>query len=424
VEGKASDSSAQPSLFSSPQVVESITAFNPPRPPESVGPKKMHRLNRWERNPQDVEVDLSNYRKTVERTRQELHKAEDERTKIGDVGQHLRMHFLTQLQCMNHEIELLDDKYEKTQSQCVEAADLLTSKTRSGGAAKGNNVMKDVLSAMKSRAEATSLGNAHDMSSKGKSAGCLGVGGISEDATSGLASGWLLPGNKVATAYGVGVVARVFGPTPLDTSLPPHSPTKTNSGKNGEVRKEELAPKEENPNVSVILPPRICVKLPFGMGYFAPKNITMLESISYSSDDQLAKRWLAMIESCRGTGTCVDFAGVDDADNDRIATVSPPSSVDNRDNDDEIMESGEVLTNPRSDGAASVENYKLLPYGSSLLPSSTVRGGGLEIMSIEQLEKNVSEMLEKSSGVLGAVSAFDPFLSQRVNLTMNLNSNW
>ena len=91
-------SATLPLLFSSPQVVESITAFNPPRPPESVGPKKMHRLNRWERNPQDVEVDLSNYRKTVDRTRQELHKAEDERERIEVVGQHLRAHFFTQLQ--------------------------------------------------------------------------------------------------------------------------------------------------------------------------------------------------------------------------------------------------------------------------------------------------------------------------------------
>jgi len=401
VEGKAGDASAQPSLFSSPQVVESITAFNPPIPPESFGPKKMHRLNRWERNPQDVEVDLSNYRKTVERTRQELHKAEDERKRIGDVGQHLRAHFLTHLQCMSHEINLLDDDYEETQGQCIEAADVLSAKAPSRGAAKGSDAIKDVFSVMKSRGEGASLDFVHGQSSVVKSACSLGVGGISEDSTSGLASGWLLPGDKVATAYGDGSVAHAFGPTALDATLPPQLYTKNYSSKDAIATTEEVNSRDENPNVSVILPPRICVKLPFGMGYFSSKNITMLENSSHLSDEQLAKRWLAMIECSKGTGTSVDFAGVDNADNKDSAIVSPASSVGNRDNEDDIMGSVEVPTSTaRLD--ASMGNDKLLPYGSSLLPSATIRGGGLEVMSIEQLEKNVSEMLEKSGGVIGA----------------------
>ncbi len=51
--------SDEPILFSSPQVGVSITAFNSPRPPESVGLKKMHHLHfGWEHNPEDVEIDL------------------------------------------------------------------------------------------------------------------------------------------------------------------------------------------------------------------------------------------------------------------------------------------------------------------------------------------------------------------------------
>lgn len=401
VEGKVGSANL-PSLFSSPQVVESITAFNPPRPPESVGPKKMHRLNRWERNPQDVEVDLSNYRKTVDRTRQELHKAEDERERIEVVGQHLRAHFFTQLQCMSHEMNLLNDKYEEAQTQCIKAADLLTSKTRSRGTARGSNVMKDVLSVLKSRGEGASLDIPRGQSSALKSVCSLGVGGVGDDATSGLASGWLIPGDRVSTAYGEGTVAHAFGPTPLDTTQPPYSLTEATTEKDIAAKAHDSDPKKENPNVSVILPPRICVKLPFGMGYFSPKNVKTLDNPSCFSDDQLAKRWLAMVECSKGTGTCVDFAGVDNVDNGRTGIVSPSSSVGNRDHEDEIMGSGEMLTNVTFNGDGPVDNDKLLPYGSSLLPSSTNRGAGLEGMSIEQLEKNVSDMLEKSSGVLGA----------------------
>ena len=410
VEGKMGSANL-PLLFSSPQVVESITAFNPPRPPESVGPKKMHRLNRWERNPQDVEVDLSNYRKTVDRTRQELHKAEDERERIEVVGQHLRAHFFTQLQCMSHEMNLLNDKYEESQTLCIKAADLLTSKTRSRGVARGSNVMKDVLSVLKSRGEGASLDIPRGQSSALKSVCSVGVGGVSDDATSGLASGWLVPGDQVSTAYGEGTVSHAFGPTPLDATQPPYSLTETRNGKDLAAKGQDSDQKLENPKVSVILPPRICVKLPFGIGYFCPKNVKTLDNPSCFSDDQLAKRWLAMVDSSKGTGTCVDFAGVDNVDNDRTGIVSPSSSVGNREQEDEIMGSSEMLTNVRSNEDGSVYNDKLLPYGSSLLPSFANRGAGLEGMPIEQLEKNVSDMLEKSSGVLGAVSFLDLLFS-------------
>ena len=87
-------SQQQPNAFTSPQVVDSIIRFNPPRPPESVEPKNIHRLQCWETNPQDVEEDLINYRKTVEQTFEELHKTEDEIKRIDVVGAHLRSHFM------------------------------------------------------------------------------------------------------------------------------------------------------------------------------------------------------------------------------------------------------------------------------------------------------------------------------------------
>lgn len=379
LEGKLGD--AKPSLFSSPQVVESISAFNPPRPPESVGSKKMHRLTRWERNPQDVEVDLSNYRKTVQRTRQELHKVEDERERIEVVGQHLRANFMTQLQCMKHEMGLLNATYDDIQGQCIKSADLLTSKTRSRGTARGSNVMKDVLSVLKTRGDGTNI----ELSDTPPPSCPVGVGGVGHGSS--LGSGWLLPGEKVSTPYGNGTVLNAFGPAPLD-------PTKAPSN---EDEKKSQSDKQDNLNVSVILPSRISVKFPFGIGYFSLSNVRSLETPVSLKDEGLAQRWLAMIESARETGTCVDFEGVDQINTDAAAVVSVDSGMDK---EDENMDMSENM-----ESGVSAED-KLLAYGSSLFPSSTNRGAGMEKLSIDQLEKIVSDMLGKSSGVLGAVSSF------------------
>ncbi|GFH51294.1 hypothetical protein CTEN210_07770 [Chaetoceros tenuissimus] len=375
LEGKLGD--AKPSLFSSPQVVESISAFNPPRPPESVGSKKMHRLTRWERNPQDVEVDLSNYRKTVQRTRQELHKVEDERERIEVVGQHLRANFMTQLQCMKHEMDLMNATYDDIQGQCIKSADLLTSKTRSRGTARGSNVMMDVLSILKTRGDGTNI----ELSDTPPPSCPVGVGGVGHGSS--LGSGWLLPGEKVSTPYGNGTVLNAFGPAPLD-------PTKAPSN---EDEKKSQSDKQDNLNVSVILPSRISVKFPFGIGYFSLSNVRSLETPVSLKDEGLAQRWLAMIESARETGTCVDFEGVDQINTDAAAVVSVDSGMDK---EDENMDMSENM-----ESGVSAED-KLLAYGSSLFPSSTNRGAGMEKLSIDQLEKIVSDMLGKSSGVLGA----------------------
>lgn len=393
VEGKLTKDNGKAPPFSAPQVVESITAFSPPRPPESVGPKKMHRLNRWERHPQDVEVDLNSYRKTVERTRQELHNAQGERESIEEVGQHLRAHLMSHLQCMQDEMELLDETYESMQTQCVKAAALLTSKTRSRGVSRGGALMKDVLSVLKSRGDAKSAEVCFAKKTDTKPICSLGVGGISDGSKPLLASGWILPGDRVSTDFGEGTVFSSHGPSVLDQQKSPNALGSTGSS---------LA----------ILPPRIVVELPFGRGSFCPVKVQSMEKISTYSDDRLAKRWVSMIESAKSIGTCVDFAAVDNCDANRSSIVSPSSSVGNREGDEDedgfvdegISEMNESIYNLGSSGESAMGNGKILPSGSSLLPSSTYRGGGLHCLSIEELEKNVSYMLSKSGGVLGAVS--------------------
>lgn len=402
VKGNMTGAKSTPSLFSSPQVVESITAFNPPRPPESVGPKKMHRLNRWERNPQDVEVDLSNYRKTVERTRQELHKAEGERERIEVVGQHLRAHYMTQLQCMRHEMELLNESYDATQAKCIKAADLLTSKTRSRGVARGSNVMKDVLSVLKSRGDSNHTEDAGTIKVANVDSSFLsGIGGISEDGATTVASGWLLSGDEVSTPYGKGVVEELFGTSIMNSSSTSGPPVKSSTEDRQPPQSQE--PKTNSNGLAVILPPRVCIQLAFGKGYFSPANVKSLDNASKLDDGNLGKRWMAMMESTKLVNTCIDAAVIDNYEGGYHAAVTPSlSSSDNRDANDEAI----VGTSEGSIGADKQGgrlNKSLLPFGSSLLPSASYRGSCLESMPIDQVEKNISDMLAKSSGVLGTV---------------------
>lgn len=107
-----------------------------------------------------------------------------------------------------------------------------------------------------------------------------------------------------------------------------------------------------------------------------------------------------MMESAMMVKTCIDVSAIDNYDaNNRT------SLANNRDRDDDIdMEDTEgngLAVNLGTKQDCSTSDGKLLPYGSGLLPSSSFRGGGLESMPIDEIEKNVSEMLDKSAGVLG-----------------------
>jgi len=335
-------------VFSSPQVVESITAFNPPRPPESVGPKKMHRLCRWERNPHAVENDMNTYRKTVERTRLELRKAEVERERIELLGCHLRNHFLNQFRAMKEEMGLLNNVHTETQIECVKAAGLLTSKTRSKG---GVHAMRDVISVLKSRGAKSDLSKdtavpmAVDEDDCADASACYapGVGGICADPSNpSLARGWLLPGDAVTSPYGCGSVVSVFGPTQLDVGAPsmvesagPNrrqrgadtqdthhgfgvlDPDVTAKGLVTTAAGSEKMPQsrettsqrhqhQRQSGLTTILPPRICVRLPFGIGYLPPSSLTIMENPSSYSDAQLSNRWKAMMETAQVMGTSLD----------------------------------------------------------------------------------------------------------------------
>ncbi len=103
-------------------------------------------------------------------------------------------------------------------------------------------------------------------------------------------------------------------------------------------------------------------------------------------------------------GSCIDAAAVDDYDTCRSA--EPSSSSNRGDMTNSLILPDIMMTNAESSQNTNDVTGKLLPYGSSLVPSSSHRGGGLEDMSLEDLEENIGKMLDNSNGILGAVSFF------------------
>lgn len=399
----------EPALFSSPQVVESITAFNPPRPPESVGPKKMHRLHRWERNPEDVEIDLENYRKTVNRTRQELHKTELERESVEIIGAHLRSHFMAQLQCMRQEMKLLNQQYEETQVKCVKAAELLTSKTRSRGLAKGSYIMKDVISVLKSRGQKLNFSVTEGAHFNNKPWCTAGFGGITyQDGATKLGCGWLLPGDKVSSPSGIGVVDKVYGPSIFDS-------TDQNTAQSGVKPPQSQLPKSLDKYKSMIstLSPRVRVKLPFGVGFFNPNALTLIESSESFSDNKLSSRWIAVIESAKSMGTSMDSKSFDnqrlnchttneskndkaeDAEEDDLTESSTLPDASNMEMDIDDTSTVPVIT-------SSTKNDEMVSFSAAIMPLCCNKVSDTDL---PQMEKQVERLLHGSSGIVGVVSA-------------------
>eukprot|EP01083_Nonionella_stella_P022810 63067_1 len=192
--------------------------------------------------------------------------------------------------------------------------------------------------------------------------GASGVGGISMSKAPRLASGWLLPGEKVSCPYGVGTVAHSFGPRILDTTE--ELPCELRSDR--PQSQLSSARKVKGDGASIFLPPRICVKLPFGLGYFRPEVLKSLENVAAYNDEKLAKRWMSMIESSVSMGTSIDAAAIDNHDACH-PVVSATSSAAGERMDDDLTETSTVPdvsmgnTDCNKTDAQS-ESGKLLPY--------------------------------------------------------------
>lgn len=477
-----------------PHVVEAVVAYNPPRPPESVGPKKKHRMLRWERKPQDIEVDLSNYRKTVQRTREELHNAEEERQRIESIGFTLANNYLAQLRALNQEGRELNDEFARVQLNCVKTADLLTSRTRSRGGGK-TNVIKDVLSILKARGtELADCGIALGTTlPTGKVKIPKGMGGVSAQSFSDwtqsteftpveIASAWILPGDKVETPYGEGVVLHVYGPCNLDVTAPPLSgaalkpsipaftkpftprqasvgeskpdashgfgasaPVLSADGKSVQAILGEDPVDEDGANPAEmsmegakkasskhngekalasqyelgktfqatenLLSPRLCVKLPFGIGFFPVSVVASKEDPTSYSDTKLAARWKVMIETALPLGTYLDLAVMETIgfanEGDKANKVTDDDGMDAED-ETEGSQSGDaaaVTDSSENGGGCPTDpagSKRFVPFASALLPTSLGRGGLVAEADLPALESAMKKPVFDGGGVLGS----------------------
>ncbi|KAL3911529.1 MAG: hypothetical protein SGILL_007245 [Bacillariaceae sp.] len=417
------ESSKKDASVSSPSVVESVTAFNPPRPPESVGPKKKHRVIRWERRPEDIEVDMKNYRRTVQRTREELEKSEAEYERMETIDAHLRRHFLNHLELMNDEYKRLHDEMQVEVQQLMKESETVVSRTRSRNLTKVSVVMRDVLNSMK---DATPMTDGSPPSAEEiPSTTPPGVGGLNVEAFTDWdrfttidpmkpSISWLVPGQKVSTPYGEGVVEAVFAPEQPQPGSPDleadgaatQAPPQASPEKNGEFQKNSKkaggvqavdVPSKISPEQSkyqALKPTRVSVKMPYGVGIFGLESILSMESPAKYTDSELAKRWKGMAESALQVGPIIDFPGM-------ASTLEKPAESDVNEDSMAMDIDDAAKSNVASSGSDVEEEENFVPMGASLFPTKAGRGNYLDKMNIVDVEKGLQDAFYNGFGVLG-----------------------
>mmetsp|Transcript_27582 Transcript_27582/g.60723 ORF Transcript_27582/g.60723 Transcript_27582/m.60723 type:complete len:964 (-) Transcript_27582:209-3100(-) len=371
----------------SPSVVESVTSFNPPRPPESVGGKKRHRMIRWERRPEDIEVDMKNYRKTVQRTRQELQKCETEFERLEMVDAHLRRHFLNHSGLLDQEYKKLNDEMEGEVEKLMKESELIGSRTRSRNLTKVDVVMRDVLTMFRNEQKDGPM-NGFTTSVEPASSGLFpGFGGLNAEAFTDWerstklksmkpAVSWIEPGQKVKTMYGEGTVVEV---------IPPASPPNDNAAN---IANESKKNDTKKTKYDYSLPLRVKIRLGYGVGVFAASSILEIESPAHFTDAKLAKRWKGMINSALKVGPCIDLQG-----------MLPNSEHNSNGETNHVSEMDIDSGNP--DG---VSNKEFLPVGATLIPTKGGRGNFLHNMEIHDIEEALKNTLYDGHGVLGRKS--------------------
>lgn len=379
----------------SPRHVEAVSAFNPPRPPESIGSKKKHRMKRWQERPAEIEIDLNKYRLTVQRTREELKKLVLEKERIQTVDGHFRRHYWNHLNCLDDEIALLTAELATVQQDCVQAADLLTSRTRSRGA--GKFVMRDVLAVLKARGivmQQQGVGFDDLPMNDPRPKGAGGVGILSfqdwnrntEIEQGQFAKAWILPGERVESPYGPGEVLAVFTWSKLDPDEPPHEALLM--GDSDAVMTEAQQKQRNEDGPLCLLAPRVAVKLPFGVGFFPLHAVELEEDpVAHFGDERLLKRWKGILETAKMTSGILDL--------EAMASV-----LAKKDDGSDAMVDEDENENPVL-AEIQERHSRLLPFGSGLLPTACGRGGNLHKEDIAKLDKSVENMLYNGDGVLG-----------------------
>lgn len=400
--------------FRSPKTVEAISAFNPPRPPESCASIKKKRMVRWEHNPQDVTQDLTKYKKMVLRTRSQLQKTELERQRVEDVGEHLRLHYFHLLKSIREESNAIERETQQLQLKAALEAELMATRTRS----KGSNSMRDVLSVLRSRGEKISSlkKNLRDNESvDGSNSPNVPVSLCPEKDN---ACRFLVPGDLVLTSYGTGIVQKVFGFRVLGTKA------------DGiEAPRESDVPQDANTPFPPVIPPNVCVRLSFGVLYASPNEIHPLTKTNSATDVNLLSRWKTMMSNFSAQ-FYLDLTGTDNipikdgyeypsndaapfysnsydttSDNagDQASALSLEaelvSAVESHSQDERSKIERKGMKTARQDGG-----HRLIPVMGGTLPVAGHHGSLLDECSLLTVQDSLDRTLNSGEGVLGKPS--------------------
>lgn len=436
----------------SPKLVDSLTTFNPPRPQESTTLKTLHRMKRWEANPSEIEVDLRNYRKTVCRTQEELHNAEEERLRVESVASLMRNHFMEHLKNYHAEVMAINEGLENMNDRCCTLLDdkhlqmrNSTATTRGGGGGSGKG-MADVLATLKALGE---KGAGIDVDKKGDTPmdwRRKGVGGISAEAYGAagheerakdtmLAKGWLLVGDEViVTSTGEeGIVVSIdditmkagessetgyssvetevkqenkkenqptltTSPLPTDTdAMNVDKPLITEKEKEvvSAIKKEGGATpspsvSEDTKPYSLVKPRSIGIKLTKS-GHIQTYTLAEIEFNPYKSPTlfNMSDSALARRWECM-----INTALVNSAGHDILAMEEYINSffVGENVHDADANETDDGTASPKSVTLYHDERT-LLPFGSGLVPAPEVVNNGPSVIPLDNLEETVRKMV-------------------------------
>lgn len=431
-----------------PGEVESITAFNPPRLPESISLKKKHRMLRWQRRPADMDTDLGIYQQTVQKQRDELKHAETEFQRIQTIDNHLRRHLLQHIKCLNEEMAFVNKELAAEQLKCLKATEwyLPTSRARGRNDGKtGSKAMKDIIHGLRrldveltNKRDLLKLGSTEDKP-EDPPAGVGGVSGKSfmewqrntEIKSCKFASAWVVPNDKVIlpTFGGIeGTVARFFPYSSLDVNeAPPEDlfPKKLRPAGTGMMsmhpfgspttamhprshpsfvpkfspRKKKMIsgpPNEEDKSpFRKMIAPRFAVRLSFGVGFFSVDSLMSKEDPSTYTNERLAERWKGLIETAAVVAPTLDIgAMVNKTSKEVSAAIQEYERSLNTD------DSREPVRN-EDQSAGTSDNCRLVPFDSGLLPTASARGSLIEKSSMAELNYHSNKLFHGGKGVLG-----------------------
>ncbi|GMI35617.1 hypothetical protein TrCOL_g9456 [Triparma columacea] len=388
------DDSPSAHTLNVPQLVESLTSFNPPRPPESSGQNKKRRLQRWEKQPNTISDDLESYRRTVTKTREELNLAISERERVEEVASAFRTHFLNQLRSQEAESVALTRETQEVVKLCLKEAEGTKGRGR-----REITSLKDCMELIKDVGKKIHASNPAFFNSKPQSEQlCGGIGGVPIGNVGGetimglkeipttLANSWLLPGDKVSTPYGEGHIEAIL-------------PTST------------IKPASADAGTEKLLPPRVSVNLEYGKAYMAPAEITPLINPLTLTDGSLMSRWNAMLTTSFLTSSIADAEamsfevagagiGYDAPPGDAALVVKDRAGSQNQAAEVEAGDGGnapmdvvkeesavkeEGESNPSRGGPKG--QARLIRFGDSMIPTPGGRGASLSGIKSANLGK-------------------------------------